>query len=110
MRLWCNGLIDGTQLAIEAKTDEERKAQDYGVREPDPSVITLNAVAAGQAVNDFLFDFLDLRPGSGDAVYQHHHFLRNAVQNVVPRKDPDCRECGRRLGMGDAMELPTVAG
>ena len=29
--LWCNGLIDGTQLAIEAKTDEERKAQDYGV-------------------------------------------------------------------------------
>ena len=34
--LWCNGLIDGTQLAIEAKTDEERKAQDYGVRETRP--------------------------------------------------------------------------
>ena len=46
--LWCNGLIDGTQLAIKAKIDEERKAQDYGVREPSPSVITLNAVAAGQ--------------------------------------------------------------
>ena len=46
--LWCNGLIDGTQLAIEAKTDAERKAQDYGVREPDPSVITLNAVAAAR--------------------------------------------------------------
>ena len=106
--LWCNGLIDGTQLAIEAKTDEERKAQDYGVREPDPSVITLNAVAAGQAVNDFLFDFLDLRSEGGDAVYQHHHFLRHAVQKVVPRKDSNCRECGRRLGMGDAMELPTV--
>ena len=108
--LWCNGLIVGTQLAIEAKTDEERKAQDYGVREPDPSVITLNAVAAGQAVNDFLFDFLDLRPEGGDAVYQHHHFLRHAVQNVVPRKDPDCRECEKRLGVGDAMELPTVRG
>ena len=108
--LWCNGLIDGTQLAIEAKTDEERKAQDYGVREPNPSVITLNAVAAGQAVNDFLFDFLDLRPESGDAVYQHHHFLRHAVQNVVPRKDPDCRECGRRLGVGDAMDLPIATG
>ena len=53
------GLIDGTQLAIEAKTDEERKDQDYGVSEPNPSVITLNAVAAGQAVNDFLFDFLE---------------------------------------------------
>ena len=108
--LWCNGLIDGTQLAIEAKTDEERKAQDYGVREPNPSVITLNAVAAGQAVNDFLFDFLDLRPKSSDAVYQHHHFLRHTVQNVVPRKDPECLECGRRLGMGDAIDLPTATG
>ena len=108
--LWCNGLIDGTQLSIEAKTDEERKDQDYGVREPNPSVITLNAVAAGQAVNDFLFDFLDLRPGDGDVVYQHHHFLKDTAQKVLPRKDPDCRECGRRLGMGDAMGLPTIAG
>ncbi len=108
--LWCNGLIDGTQLAVEAKTDDERKAQEYGVTEPDPSVITLNAVAAGQAVNDFLFDFLDLRPEGGDAVYQHHHFLRHAVRNVIPRKDSDCRECERRLGVGDAMELPTQTG
>ncbi len=108
--LWCNGLIDGTQLAIEAKTDEERRAQDYGVSEPNPSVITLNAVAAGQAVNDFLFDFLDLRPGHSGAVYLHHHFLRDMAQKVVPRKDPDCRECGRRLGMGDAMKLPTATG
>ncbi len=108
--LWCNGLIDGTQLAIEAKTDEEHKAQDYGVREPNPSVITLNAVAAGQAVNDFLFDFLDLRPEDNTVVYQHHHFLRHIVQKVTPRKDPNCRECGRRLGMGDVMALPTTTG
>ena len=73
-------------------------------------MITLNAVAAGQAVNDFLFDFLDLRPESGDAVYQHHHFLRHTVQNVVSRKDRNCQECGRRLGMGDAMDLPTATG
>ena len=66
--------------------------------------------AAGQAVNDFLFDFLDLRSEGGDAVYQNHHFLRHTVQNVVPRKDPDCRECGRRLGVGDAMDLPTATG
>ena len=78
------------------------------VGEPDPSVITLNAVAAGQAVNDFLFDFLDLRSEGGDAVYQHHHFLRHTVLNVVPRKDLNCRECGRRLGVGDAMDLPTA--
>ncbi|HXE49117.1 MAG TPA: ThiF family adenylyltransferase, partial [Ramlibacter sp.] len=44
--LLCNGFIDPTELAIESKSDDERKAQAYGVREPNPSVITLNAVAA----------------------------------------------------------------
>src|SRR4029077_15707231 len=60
--LWCNQLIDPTQLAREAKSDAERKAQAYGVEEPNPSVITLNAVAAAHAVNDFLLDYLALRP------------------------------------------------
>lgn len=108
--LWCNGLIDPTQLAIEAKTDEERKDQAYGVNEPNPSVITLNAVAAAHAVNDFLFDFLDLRPQTMEAAYQHFHFLKGVSQRVIPRRDPDCRECGRRFGMGDALELPTILG
>ena len=34
--LWCNGLIDPAQLAIEAKSDSERKEQAYGVQEPNP--------------------------------------------------------------------------
>lgn len=108
--LWCNGLINPAQLAIEAKTDEERKDQAYGVREPNPSVITLNAVAAAHAVNDFLFDFLDLRPQNAEIAYQHFHFLKGVSQQVIPRRDPDCRECGRRFGMGDAIELPTILG
>ena len=108
--LWCNGLIDTTQLAIEAKTDEERKNQAYGVQEPNPSVITLNAVTAAHAVNDFLFDFLDLRPKPIETGYQHYHFLQGITQNVIPRRDPDCLECNRRLGMGDAIELPTISG
>ena len=105
--LWCNGLIDATQLAIEAKSDAERKDQAYGVREPDPSVITMNAVAAAHAVNDFLFDFLDLR-GEPASAYRHMHFLRDAMQDVVPRSDPHCPECGRRFAMGDALELPVL--
>lgn len=108
--LWCNGLIDPTQLAIEAKSDRERKEQAYGVHEPDPSVITLNAVAAAHAVNDFLFDFLALRNGDGDAVYEHFHFTRRKAQRVTPRRDPDCGECVHRLAMGDALELPVVEG
>ena len=108
--LWCNGLIDPTQLAIEAKSDSERKEQAYGVQEPNPSVITLNAVAAAHAVNDFLFDFLGLRTGEVEAVYHHFHFNRGKAQRVIPRRSPECRECVHRLAMGDALELPVVEG
>ena len=108
--LWCNGLIDPVQLAVEAKTDEERKDQAYGVNAPNPSVITLNAVAAAHAVNDFLFDFLSIRSQKNDATYQHFHFLKDTSQRVIPRRDSNCSECRRRFGMGDAMELPTIIG
>ena len=108
--LWCNGLIDPTQLAIEAKSDSERKEQAYGVQEPNPSVITLNAVAAAHAVNDFLFDFLGLRTGNLEAGYQHFQFDRGKAQHVIPRRDAECRECVHRLAMGDVLELPVVEG
>ena len=108
--LWCNGLIDPTHLAIEAKSDSERKEQAYGVQEPNPSVITLNAVAAAHAVNDFLFDFLGLRTGNVEAAYQHFHFHRGKDQRVMPRRSSECRECVQRLAMGDALDLPVVEG
>ena len=108
--LWCNGLIDPTQLAIEAKSDSERKEQAYGVQELNPSVITLNAVAAAHAVNDFLFDFLGLRTDHVEATYHHFHFHRGKTQRVIPRRSPDCRECVHRLAMGDALELPVMDG
>ena len=108
--LWCNGLIDPTQLAIEAKSDSERKDQAYGVQEPNPSVISLNAVAAAHAVNDFLFDFLALRNADSEAAYRHFHFHRGRAQQVLPRRDAECRECVQRLGMGDALELPVLEG
>ena len=106
--LWCNGLIDPTQLAIEAKSDAERKEQAYGVQEPNPSVITLNAVAAAHAVNDFLFDFLGLRASDSDALYHHFHFNKDSMQRVIPRHDATCPECSRRLAMGDVLELPVT--
>ena len=108
--LWCNGLIDPTQLAIEAKSDSERKEQAYGVHEPNPSVITLNAVAAAHAVNDFLFDYLGLRAGDVEADYHHFYFDRGRAQRVTPRRSPECRECGHRLAMGDALQLPVLEG
>ena len=108
--LWCNGLIEPTQLAIEAKSDAERKKQAYGVQEPNPSVITLNAVAAAHAVNDFLFDFLGLRTGDVETAYHHFHFHNDKAQRVMPRRSPECGECVHRLAMGDALELPVLEG
>lgn len=108
--LWCNGFIDTTQLAIEAKSDSERKAQAYGVQEPNPSVITMNAVAAAHAANDFLFDFLGLRDDDAPQPYRHFHFLTGVIQCVAPRNDPQCPECVHRFAMGDALELPVMDG
>ena len=106
--LWCNGFIDPAQLAIEAKSDAERKAQAYGVQEANPSVITMNAVAAAHAVNDFLFDFLDLRTGDTQPAFHHFHFLTGESQRTIPRRDPNCPECAHRLAMGETVELPVL--
>jgi hypothetical protein len=110
--LWCNQLIDPHQLALEAKSDEERRAQAYGVEEPNPSVITLNAVAASHAGNDFLFDYLGLREDHGTLYYEHFHFLNRSQRLVEPRVDLDCGECSTsgRYARGDAGELPCFVG
>ena len=109
--LWCNQLIDPNRLALEAKTEEERRAQAYGVEEPNPSVISLNAVSAAHAVNDFLFYFLGLTREPAPP-FQHFHFVQSVVRRVLPRRDPECRECSRsgRFGKGDSAELPCLAG
>jgi hypothetical protein len=111
--LWCNQLIDSNQLAKEAKTDEERRAQEYGVEEPNPSVISLNAISAAHSVNDFLLDYLDLRSETDKLYYEHFHFLKRTRTLVEPRKDQDCSECsrgGERYGRGDSVALPCIEG
>lgn len=107
--LWCNQLIDPSLLAKEAKTDEERKAQAYGVEEPNPSVISLNGVAAAHAANDFLLDYLNLRPERPHLFYEQFHMLQGKQRLVEPRKDIDCSECsatGLRYARGDSVRLP----
>lgn len=112
--LLCNGFIDPGQLAIEAKTDEERRAQAYGTQEPNPSVITMNAVAAGHAINDFLFDFLGLRASERIGEYLHAYYVTPGIKPVRARHDGECSECGREMGsrfaVGDAKLLPTFEG
>ena len=109
--LWCNQLIDPSALSIEAKTDEDRKAQAYGVEEANPSIISLNAVAAAHAVNDFLLDYLGLRPEPERLYYQQFHMLQRKHTMVEPRRDSDCTECspaGLRYARGDSVALPCL--
>jgi hypothetical protein len=111
--LWCNQLIDASELAKEAKTDEERKAQAYGVGEPNPSVISLNAISAAHAANDFMLDYLGLRPEPSTFYYEHFHLLKGKQSLVEPRRDRECPECsqtGLRYGRGDTVSLPCTEG
>jgi hypothetical protein len=111
--LWCSQLIDANRLAVEAKTDEERRSQAYGVEEPNPSVVTLNAISAAHAVNDFLLDYLRLRAETDELYYEEFHFLSGKRNLVKPRQDAECPECSRtgiRYGRADAVSLPCIEG
>jgi hypothetical protein len=111
--LWCNGLISPAGLQREAASPDERDAQRY-VDDPNvsaPSVITLNAVAAAHATNDFMFAFTgltDVAANSSDYAY----FLprSRSVRYEIPYADPRCTECGNcpdsRRARGDAVALP----
>ena len=110
--LLCNGLIDGQQLALEAKSTSARKMQDYGTHQHNPSVITMNAVAAAHAVNDFMMAYLQLGRVDAPAAYRRFEHLHRRVFFDRPRRDTACTECGRedgsRFAMGDRVQLPTM--
>ena len=115
--LRCNELVNLTKLAEEAvATAEQRRNQRY-VDEPGieaPSVITLNSMSAGWAVNDFMHFATGLgRPAAGFRILRNRPVARGHPQLVVqePHVDPDCHVCGSRphsvLALGDGADLPT---
>lgn len=110
--LLCNGLISPHKLALEAKPEAERKAQDYGADVPNPSVITMNAVGAAHAVNDFLFAYLGLTLDQATPGFRRFNHQRREAVLDTPRRDTNCPECGEtnasRRGKGDAVPLPTL--
>ncbi|BBC29759.1 uncharacterized protein SGFS_010530 [Streptomyces graminofaciens] len=46
--MWCNGLIDPTELAIEMHPETEREQARYIPGVPVPSVMPLNTLATGR--------------------------------------------------------------
>lgn len=110
--LACAGLIDPVALQQEAATDEERAAQNYLALPEviDPSVITLNGIAASAATNLMLMSAVGL---AGEGLLEHCLFdaRHGTWLTVQVESRPTCRWCGRLPGggfaMGDANRLPT---
>lgn len=107
--LHCAGLIDPMRLQAESATPEERRAQNYlGTPEViDPSVVSLNGIAASHAVNTMLFAAVGL--AEPDLFSHRLIFPRDgSIMTVGTQRDPECPWCSRAAGSayaaGDPLE------
>jgi len=111
----CAGMIDQVALQKEAATEEERVAQNY-LNLPDvvdPSVVTLNGVAASAATNLMLMYAV----GMGQPGHLAHRLFdarSGCWLALEPRHDSACLWCGpestSRFARGDAAHLPVRIG
>lgn len=115
--LRCNGLIDLRRLGQESVGNPEQVKNQQYVNEPEvhaPSVITLNAVGAGWAADQFMQYMVGLH-----ALPTDFHVLRAGFEDRAPtpvalqepNADPNCHVCGlgrwSAFARGDHQELPT---
>lgn len=115
--LACNGLIDPVRLSEETLGDPIQVANQRYVDDPDvhaPSVITLNAMSAGWAANDFMQFMVGIgRPADGFRVLRTSPVNNTAphVTVIDPEPSEACYVCGDLVGsarsQGDGIELPT---
>lgn len=114
--LSCNDLINAAQLSEEVLADPVQRANQRYVDDPDvhaPSVITLNAMGAGWAANDFMHYIVGLgRPAGGFRILRTKP--AGSLPHVVvqdPEADESCHICGASASsvraMGDGRDLPT---
>lgn len=111
--LWCNQLISPAKLQEEAISAEQRRRQAY-VEDPlihAPAVITLNALAASQAVNEFLFSMVGLHDEDGvQPGYRFGSPRARGWSKVACTSTPSCLHCGSGkisiLARGDRGRLP----
>jgi hypothetical protein len=111
----CAGMIDPVALQREGATKEERAAQNY-LNVPDivdPSVVTLNGVAASAATNLMLMYAV----GMGQSGHLSHRLFDargGSWLALEPRHDSACLWCGSesasRFARGDSALLPVRAG
>jgi molybdopterin/thiamine biosynthesis adenylyltransferase len=109
--LWCNGAINPARLAEEALDPATRAAQRYvdDALVAAPSVITLNAIGAARAADQYMLATTGLLR-EVQITYCHEAVQTGRVRHDAPRRDADCRDCGEpahsRLALGDGRDLP----
>ena len=110
----CAKLINGYRLQEEAMSKEARARQQYVPGEPAASVVTLNAIGASIATNDFMLAWTGLTKGflSNQEYYLHYYPRTQRLTALKPLRDNSCEECGSgsgsRLARGDSRRLPTI--
>jgi hypothetical protein len=108
--LLCNSLINPTKLQLEATDASQAARQHYGTGLSAPSVISLNALSAAEAVNLFQFHVTGLAVASA-AGFARMRPINRALTLDIPRQEQTCPECGvgpnSRFGKGDGAALPT---
>ncbi|WP_238006123.1 ThiF family adenylyltransferase [Dactylosporangium sp. AC04546] len=98
--MWCNGLIDPTELAIDMHPERERNAARYVTDVPAPSVSALNGLATLEAVNHFMFAVTGLHRDPTDAAsIVHLPRIRERTLQTV-RRDPTCAWCSATGTLG----------
>jgi hypothetical protein len=115
--LSCMELIDPVRLAEESLGDPTQAANQRYVDDPEvaaPSVITLNAMAAGWAADDFMRFIVGLgRPADGFRILRTRPVNDEAPHVTVlePDADRSCYVCGVSAtgvrARGDGRDLPT---
>lgn len=108
--LHCAGVIDPVRLQQESATLEERRAQNYlGTAEViDPSVVSLNGIAASNAVNTMMFAAVGL---AESGLLEHRLFFPRdgSIMTIAPRRNQECPWCSRSSASAYAAGGPLEA-
>lgn len=111
--LWCNGLINPSQLQDEAVPEAVKRGYAYinDLSVVAPSVVTMNAIACAHAADDFLFHLTGLKYEDAENGWFRWNSRRAVASYDMPRQGAGCTECSKtdnsRLGMCDNRTLPT---
>jgi hypothetical protein len=102
--LWCDGLIDPTDLAIDMMNPSDRAAAQYVPAVPAASVMPLNMLAVGEALTHFMHAVTCLHDDDLVISGVLHRPRSRERDMLLSRQDDHCRWCssGAQLGRGMA--------